>query len=177
MSTEFEHFEAIAVSVGRGREVGTTRNVPVFVPEGAHQAPLIESAIAYLTEQRGFSLLDLRGQTPDVAVAGCQLHWPELVDKWPDAEFSFAPPEGHNRLLVAGGSEPHQVFWRMLAGESLLYAGHSLPPSRALSPRCMVVPDSASVVAIIAADSLTAYRIEHFGAVGRFNTNQVPFHV
>jgi hypothetical protein len=177
VSTEFERFEEIALSVGRGREVGTTRQVPIFVPEGPHQVGLFESSIAYLTAQRGFSLLDLRGQAPDLAVAGFQLHWPELVDKWPDAEFSFVVPAHQDRLLVAGGPEPHHVFWRMLAGESLLYAGHSLPPSRALSPRCIVVPDSASVVAVVLANDLAAYRLEHFGAVGRFNTNQVPFHV
>lgn len=177
MKTEFEHFEEIALSVGRGREVGTTRQVPVFVPEGTHQGPLLNSSITYLTAHRGFVLLDLRGHTPDLAVAGLRLHWPELVDKWPDAEFSIVPPEGQDRLLVAGGLDPNHVFWRMLAGESLLYAGHSLPPSRALSSRCIVVPDSASVVAIVSVDSLAGYRLEHFGAVGRFNTNQVPFHV
>lgn len=177
MKTEFEHFEEIALSVGRGREVGTTRQIPIFVPEGAHQGPLLDSSIAHLTARRGFSLLDLRGHSPEIAIAGFRLEWPELVDKWPDAEFSIIPPDGQDRLLIAGGPEPNHVFWRMLAGESLLFAGNSLPPSRALSPRCIVVPDSASVVAIVTADHLAAYRLEYLGAVGRFNTNQVPFHV
>lgn len=177
MKTEFEHFEEIAVRVGRGREIGSTRQVPMFVPEGAHQTALLASAIAHLTEGRGFSLLDLRSQSPELAVATLRLAWPELIDKWPNAEFSVSVLDGQDRLLIVGGQESNDVFWRNLAGDSLLYAGRTLPPSRGMSPRCIVVPDSASVVAITQSDHLKSYRLDHFGAVGRFNTNQVPFHV
>ena len=172
MTTEFERFEEIAVRLGSGREVGTTRQVPVFVPDGSHQSALTDASIKYLAEQRGFSVLDLRAQSPEKAVSTFPLLWPELHEKWPDAEFERSTEQ--TRLLIAGGVEANDVFWRMLAGESLIYAGFSLPPSPQ-SPRCVVVPDCVAVVAIVCADNFRDYRLEYFGAACRFNTNQAPF--
>ena len=174
MTTEFERFEEISARLGSGREVGTTRQIPVFVPEGAHQSALTDASIKYLSEQRGFSVLDLRVQSPEKAVASFSLIWPELSEKWPDTEFEQIAEQ--NRLLIAGGVGANDVFWRMLAGESLLYAGSSLPPS-SLSPRCVVVPDNVALVAIVCLDNFRNYRLEYFGAACRFNTNQVPFDI
>jgi len=83
VNTEFERFEQIATSTGSGRDVGTERQVPVFVPEGGHESALLDASIHYLTTQRGLWLLDLRDRPPDRAVAALGLQWPELQDKWP----------------------------------------------------------------------------------------------
>lgn len=171
MNPEFEHFIAIAGSLGQGREQGSSRQVPLLILDGVQQEALLSNAVEYLTTTMGYALLDLRLQSPESAVEQLALPWRELTTGWPRGEdYQFTPPDSQRRLLVVGGADSNDVFWRMLSEESLLYAGFALPPTEP-SPRCVVVPDSASVIAAATSDHAAGYRLfEYFGAAGRFGT-------
>ncbi len=173
--TQFEDFFIVAQRIGTGRTSATERQVPLFVAEGNHQSQLLEKAVEYLKD-RGFYIMDIRNKTYEEAVEAFSLEWPSLFEKWPLEEFSSEVKEDEKKLLIACGRESHPRFWRYLCGDSLLYTGSALPPVRHLSARCIVVPDSACVTAIIKAESLYEnYPLEFFGPVGTFNSNTVPF--
>ncbi|MFH0812311.1 MAG: hypothetical protein V2A69_05670 [Pseudomonadota bacterium] len=161
--------------MGTGRMMGTERQIPVFVPEGNYQDELFEKAIDYLSKG-GFILLDVRNISYETAISTLKLDWPTLVDKWPRDKFKANIIESESRLLIVCGKENHPRFWKFLCGESLLYTGSVLPPIRDISPRCFVIPDRASVAALIKhRDFYDNYPLEFFGPVGTFNSNTVPF--
>jgi len=175
--TQFEEFLHVALKMGMGRMMGTERQVPVFVPEGNYQSELLEKSIEYL-ENSGFRIMDLRNKTYEQAVETLTLEWSSLLDKWPSEEFMAEAKGGGNKLLIACGKESHPRFWKYLCRYSLLYTGTALPPAKNLSPRCIVIPDSACVATIIKAeDFYVNYPLEFFGPVGIFNSNTVPFYI
>lgn len=126
----------------------TELQIPVFVPEGNYQDELLEKAIDYLTST-GFTLMDVRNISYETAISTLNLDWPTLVDKWLSDEFKANIIESERSLLIICGKESHPRFWKFLRDESLLYIGSALPPIRALSPRCFVIPDRVSVAALI----------------------------
>lgn len=175
--TEFETFLTVALTMGKGRMMGTERQIPVFVPEGNYQDELVQKAIDYLSEE-GFKLLDVRVNSYKDVLNSINLNWPLLVEKWPSEEFKADIIESESKLLIVCGKESHPLFWKYLSSESLLYTGNALPPTRHLSPRCFVIPDNARVVALIKHDDLyDNYPIDYFGPIGTFNSNTVPFGV
>lgn len=172
---KFEEFITVVLTMGKGRMMGTERQLPVLVPEGNYQDKLFEKAVDYLVGT-GFTLLDVRDKSYSDAINTVNLKWPALNDKWPSDEFKANIIESEGRLLIVGGKESHPRFWKFLSGESLLYTGNALPPTRNLSPRCYVIPDMAVVAAIIKHDDFyDNYPIEYFGPIGTFNSNTVPF--
>jgi len=130
----------------------------------------MDDAVHHIASTMDYALLDLRTQSPQAALEHFALQWPELTAGWPrEEDYTLTPPDSERHLLVCGGPDSNDVFWRWLAGESLLYAGYALPLSG--SPRCVVVPDSASVIAAATSDHAAGYRLtEYFGAAGRFDT-------
>lgn len=175
--TKFEDFIDDALWMGMGRIAGRARQVPLFMPKGSYQNQLLEKAINHLKDI-GFHVMDLRDRAYEEAVEAFSLEWPPLFDKWPYEEFSSVVKEDEKKLLIACGKESHPRFWKYLCKDSLLYTGSALPPVRHISPRCIVIPDSACVTVIVKAEDFhDNYPMEFFGAVGTFNSNTVPFHI
>ena len=172
---EFEKFIAVALTMGKGRMMGTERQIPVFVPEGNYQDELFEKAIDYLVST-GFTLMDVRNKSYETAIGTLNLDWPTLVDKWLSDEFKANIIESESRLLIVCGKENHPRFWKILCERSLLYTGSALPPIRDISPRCFIIPDRANVNTLIKQrDFYDNYPLEFFGSVGTFNSNTAPF--
>lgn len=173
---KFEEFITVVLTMGKGRMMGTERQLPIFIPEGNYQEKLFEKAIDYLVKA-GFMLMDVRNKSYSDAINALTIHWPILADKWQASEeFKVNIIESESRLLIVCGKESHPRFWKFLSRESLLYTGSALPPSRKLSPRCYVIPDMAVVAAIIKhEDFYDNYSLEYFGPIGTFNSNAVPF--
>lgn len=176
--TQFDEFVGVASKMGKGRVAGVSRSIPVFVPEGNHQEALYDNSLDYLNNHYGFQIIDMRKQTYENAIANFPLKWPTLSDKWPSTEFEEQVAENGSKLVVACGNESHPRFWKYLSEESLLYTGSALPPSSQLSPKCIVIPDTACVVAIIKHDYFfDNFPLNYLGPVGTYNSNTVPFYL
>jgi len=172
--TELDKFIRVALKMGIGRMMGSGRMIPVFVPEGNYQDALFVKSVEWLVQQ-GFKILDCRNNTYEQAINSFNLNWPVLADKWPSEEYMVKTDD---KLLILCGKESHPRFWKYLSTESILYTGSALPPSKSLSPRCIVIPDSACVAAIAKhEDFYEGYSLEYFGPVGTFNSNTVPFYI
>lgn len=176
--TEFEDFTEVAIKMGTGRMMGTERQLPVFVPEGNFQDVLFKNAIKYL-EGIGFRTMDVTSGAYEDAVESFPLTWPILLEKWQGSEeFEVEIEENENKLLIICGRESNRLFWKYLCEESLLYTGGALPPTKHLSPSCIVVPDLACVVTIIRHRHFyDNYPLEFFSPIGTFNSNTVPFNI
>jgi hypothetical protein len=172
--SNFADFVAVALKMGNGRGIVAQRQMPVFVLEGNYQNELYEKAIEYLMTC-GFKILDLRNKTYEDALGSIDLKWPVLLEKWPSGEYEITIKDSEKKLLIACGKESHPRFWKFLSEESLLYCGSELPPLKGISSRCIVVPDSTSVVAIMRQSDYDKFPIHYFGPIGRFNSNTVPF--
>jgi hypothetical protein len=171
--TEFEDFTAVAI------KMGTERPLSVFVPEGNFQDVLFKNAIKYL-KGIGFRTMDVTSGAYEDAVESFHLAWPILLEKWQGSEeFEVEIEENENKLLIICGKESNRLFWKYLCEESLLYTGGALlPPTKDLSPSCIVVPDLACVAAIIRHRHFyDNYPLEFFGPIGIFSSNTVPFNI
>ena len=175
--TEFEEFVDVAIQMGKRIMGRLPRQLPVFVPEGNYQDELYEKSIEYLVELN-FKIMDVQSQTYVDAINKFNLKWSSLIGKWPSEEFDEKVSESENRLLIKCGNKNHPRFWKYLCDENLLYTGGELPPIQYLSPRCIVIPDSACVSVIIKhKDFFNNYPLDYFGPVGRYNSNTVPFQI
>ena len=167
----FSEFLEVALRMGTGGEASGFRCIPVFVPEGDHQENLFDTALELLTRCYRFHILDVRQVSFDDAIDSFPLNWPVLVDKWPSEERRVSLPETEKRLLVVCGEVSHDLFWKNLCKDGLLYAGGVLPPSVHPSHRCIVVPDTACVAGLIKADHFYKnFPLTYFGPIGTFDS-------
>jgi hypothetical protein len=70
-------------------------------------------------------------------------------EQLPSEEFEASVHESERKLLIVCGQESRRSFWTWLFEEGVLYAGSDFPPRAPLSPRCIVIPNSVCVTAII----------------------------
>jgi len=165
----FLEFVDVALQMGTSGATFGGRQVPVFVPEGSDQDELLDRALALLVEY-GFQALDCREKSFEQCIASFPLKWPVLLGKWPSDERKVTLSVTESRLVIVCGHESHELFWKNLCDHSLLYTGGGLPP---LNPakRCVVIPDSACVAAMIKAeDFYRSFPLNYFGPVGTFDS-------
>lgn len=152
----------------RGAALRNPRILPVAMAEGPNENLLVERLVSEL-RTNCFQVLDLRITAPTRAIETLRLPWPRIIGKWPPmGEYLRSIPIESSNLAIVGGARFDKAFWGYLCDESVLYDGAGLPPPK--DPLCLVVPDSAVVVAAVAASSWANYhQRDYFGPVYRFS--------
>lgn len=166
---DFNAFIEEARICGTGRSPNGARSIPAFIPSGDDQDSLFEYSVKHLFDE-GFKLIDVRGeQGCEKAVASFPLPWPTFAGVSSVKEYQAAIPEQVKRLLVICGSEYNSRFWRSLSQHSVLYTGAGFPPLEGISPKCIVVPDSACVAAIIKEHDYSNFPPNIFNPVSEYS--------
>jgi hypothetical protein len=124
------------------------RHIPLLIAAGDHQTQDMERVIRVLVGS-GFKLLDVRQKGYQDALYSLDLDWPSIEGKWPSHEYEIQLKGPERKLLIACGRSQNHWFWRNVYRHNLLQTGMAIPRKYKSDERSMVIPDNASILALV----------------------------